>query len=108
MEPAEPSGLPVPAPPASKGDPEIAVSDPSGCRSKPATELVPELLLLTYTWPTTVGPGAADTTPDDVPIRTAARAPPSATRRTKRCMRVSWGVGFNGGGHPGDNHGRRR
>ena len=45
--PAEPNGAPVPAPPASNGEPAIGVSDPSARRSKPAIEFRPAVFWLT-------------------------------------------------------------
>ena len=45
--------MPVPAPPAENGDPALGVSVPSACRSNAAIVLVPAVLSLTYTCPTT-------------------------------------------------------
>jgi len=45
--PAEPNGAPVPAPPASNGEPSVVVREPSAWRSNPATEFRVAVLLLT-------------------------------------------------------------
>src|SRR5580704_14805417 len=51
--PCEASPDPVPAPPATNGDPGTGVSEPSACRSNAPIVLVPAVLSLTYTCPTT-------------------------------------------------------
>src|SRR5579862_3364286 len=37
----------------------MGVSEPSGCRSNPATVFVPAVLSFTYTWPTAGGPNGS-------------------------------------------------
>src|SRR5437763_14575680 len=76
-DPCDASPAPLPAPPAAKGDPGSAVSVPSAWRARPATVFVPEVLSLTYRWPTTGDLGAA-----------AAGDAPTAARRTSRTPAV--------------------
>jgi hypothetical protein len=45
--PADPNAAPVPAPPASNGEPGIGVSEPSAWRSKPSIVFWPVVLPLT-------------------------------------------------------------
>src|SRR5262245_14849710 len=53
IAPCEPTIVPVPAPPAANGEPAVGVSEPSACSSNAPIVLVPAVLSLTYTWPTT-------------------------------------------------------
>src|SRR6185503_17156279 len=53
IAPCDPSPVPVPAPPIATGDSGAGVSEPSACRSRTSTVLVPTVFPSTYAWPTT-------------------------------------------------------
>src|SRR5690242_6057305 len=92
---------PVPAPPATKGDPGSGVSVPSGRRSKPATVLTAAVMSLTKTC---VSPGTAlDATAEPATSTNArVRAEPSLLTRCTTteppCSYGSMQPRCNGGG----------
>src|ERR1700683_3213160 len=94
IAPCEASPAPVPAPPATNGDPVSGVSEPSACRLNAPIVLVPCVLSLTYTCPTT-GEAPVEAEAEAGTARGAAAARPRIRplalprRRTCRACRLA-------------------